>query len=955
MPVIPEGREKKVTEGGKGVHKRGEGTGLGKVGGSARPSSGGSGGGSSSPQRSSGSGGGKGPLYLIALLIVALLGGGGGISALLGGGGSDDTNTTQTTTTTTSGGTYSGSTGSGTTTSPYSGSYGSYGSYGNYGGSSSSGHYGSNTNPFAGSGSGSSSPYSQYTQEGSYGSSSSGSSSSGSYSSGSSSSGSYSSGSSSSGGYSLEDILESYFGSYGDTTTSEPSSGASSYESYSGSSSSIDLSGLSSLFGSGLSQSASGVSGGWVDGSGSVGVLNTSVAEGSRAKFTKLKGNGKDTVTIMIFMCGTDLESRSGMATSDLMEMTNAEISDKVNILVYTGGCKAWKNNIVSAQKNQVYRVRSNGIEKVVDSDGQKAMTAPDTLLAFMKWCAKNYPADRNELIFWDHGGGSVTGYGYDEKFASSGSMDLAEIQSAIRSSGLKFDFIGFDACLMATAENALALADYADYLIASEETEPGLGWYYTNWLTSLSQNTSTPTLDLAKELIDDFVDVSAKKCPGQSTTLSLVDLAELQTTVPDKFAAFAKDTSTMLENSEYKAVSTARNSSREFAKSTRIDQIDLVHLAQNMGTEEGDALVEVLLSAIKYNRTSSDMTNSYGLSIFFPQRSLKSVSTMVKTYKTLGMDENYTRCIQEYATVSASGQSASGAGSTPYSLFGQYGSSGAYSQGSSGSYGSYQGYESYSGTDTMMELIGQLLGGRSMPEIGLDESNSDFITSSGLSAETITQSLESSWFDASALHWNTAGGTHTLTLPSSQWELVSELELSMFFDDGEGYIDLGMDNTYVVDENGTLTGDTDRTWLSLDGQPVAYYHVSTTRDESGYTTIGRVPCLYNGEYADLILVFSSDYPEGYVAGVRTDYREGETDTVAKIQSGLREGDTLDFLCDYYRYDGTFDDSYLLGDQMVVTKMPEISNTDVGEGGAIVSYRFTDLYGQHYWSEPIFE
>ena len=53
-------------------------------------------------------------------------------------------------------------------------------------------------------------------------------------------------------------------------------------------------------------------------------------------------GGGKDTVTVMIYMCGTDLESRSGMATKDLQEMLNATLSDKVTIIVETGGCARW-------------------------------------------------------------------------------------------------------------------------------------------------------------------------------------------------------------------------------------------------------------------------------------------------------------------------------------------------------------------------------------------------------------------------------------------------------------------------------------------------------------------------------------------------------------------------------------------------------------------------------------
>ena len=73
--------------------------------------------------------------------------------------------------------------------------------------------------------------------------------------------------------------------------------------------------------------------------------------------------------------------------------------------------------------------------------------------------------------------------------------MTLKGIDQALDSGGVYFDFIGFDTCLMGTVENALMLTAHADYLIASEETEPGLGWYYTNWLSRLSANTSMPTI----------------------------------------------------------------------------------------------------------------------------------------------------------------------------------------------------------------------------------------------------------------------------------------------------------------------------------------------------------------------------------------------------------------------------------------------------------------------------
>jgi len=54
----------------------------------------------------------------------------------------------------------------------------------------------------------------------------------------------------------------------------------------------------------------------------------------------------------------------------------------------------------------------------------------------------------------------------------------------------------------MATLETAIVLEPYADYMIASEEVEPGIGWYYTGWITALSRNTSIKTIDLGKSLL---------------------------------------------------------------------------------------------------------------------------------------------------------------------------------------------------------------------------------------------------------------------------------------------------------------------------------------------------------------------------------------------------------------------------------------------------------------------
>ena len=114
---------------------------------------------------------------------------------------------------------------------------------------------------------------------------------------------------------------------------------------------------------------------GWSGENASQTQLDTEVASGSREKFTKIKGGGNDTVTIMVYLCGTDLESRSGMGTSDLQEMAAANLGNKVNLLVYTGGCSSWRNNIVSSRVNQVYQVMEGGVKCLI-KDAGTAQTA---------------------------------------------------------------------------------------------------------------------------------------------------------------------------------------------------------------------------------------------------------------------------------------------------------------------------------------------------------------------------------------------------------------------------------------------------------------------------------------------------------------------------------------------------------------------------------------------------
>ncbi len=677
----------------------------------------------------------------------------------------------------------------------------------------------------------------------------------------------------------------------------------------------------------------------------SVQTVNTSVASEARAKRTVIKGGGQDKITIMVYMCGTDLESKYGMATNDLNEMLHATLNDdNVNIIVETGGTKTWKNSVISGSTLQRYRVRAGGLERLDDNVGRLSMTDPKTLTDFIKFCTENYPANRNMLIFWDHGGGSISGYGYDQLVGGS-SMTLDKINKALKDSGATFDFIGFDACLMATMETALVTEQYADYLIGSEETEPGCGWYYTNWLTELSKDPSMSTVNIGKQIIDDFTNVCKKNNAGDATTLSIIDLAEFHGTVPAAFSAFAGSVNDMLDGKQYEVVANARSDAREFGASAHIDHVDLVGLASGIGSSEAEKLVKALQGCIKYNRTSRSMANAYGMSIYFPFTSFKTVNSAVSLYKSIGMDSNYTDCVKSFASLAAGGQIATNSTSSPLgSLFGTPSgntSSTSSSDMLSGLLGSFLGGgSSSSGSGS---LIGSILGGGD---------------TSWFDSDRVMNNLD--YYDAHAIYADDMmltekNGASVLRLSKEKWEMVETVQLNVFYDDGEGYIDLGMDNVYRFDGDGDLAIEYDRTWVALNGQIVPYYMISDVTDSGNRVITGRVPAMLNNELVYIIVVFDDSTPEtknGYVAGARYIYSNGETDTLGRGLIKIKDGDKIDFVCDYYTYAGEYESSYLLGDTLVVSGGISVSNVRIDSSAVCrVCYCLTDIYGNEFWTE----
>ncbi len=280
--------------------------------------------------------------------------------------------------------------------------------------------------------------------------------------------------------------------------------------------------------------------------------------------------------TIMMYDCGSNLETLAGLATYNLHQILNANFSkdDKVKFIIMTGGSEYWQTPTylladpndpdaditVNPLYNQVWEAKgadaaeNPGKMVLLEPEGlhnkqapdpnpddwvidRELMSDPQLLKDFINYCVDHYPAEKYDLILWDHGGGPIDGFGGDENVGGGMSaMSFADILDAISDNdvvknGGKFDFIDFDACLMGSVELTLAFADYMDYYIASPELEPGYGQNYKGWLDYLGIEPGMDAFEIGKKIVDDFIafyDKPEGDGSSQEGTLAVIDVNKL-------------------------------------------------------------------------------------------------------------------------------------------------------------------------------------------------------------------------------------------------------------------------------------------------------------------------------------------------------------------------------------------------------------------------------------------
>ena len=120
--------------------------------------------------------------------------------------------------------------------------------------------------------------------------------------------------------------------------------------------------------------------------------------------------------SIYWYLCGSDLESGGGFATGDLSELLEVQLPEDVNVVIETGGASVWQNDVVDASKLQRWVYNSEGLQ-LIDEQPSASMGQAQTLADFLQFAKTNYPAERTAVLFWNHGGGSVSGAAFDELY----------------------------------------------------------------------------------------------------------------------------------------------------------------------------------------------------------------------------------------------------------------------------------------------------------------------------------------------------------------------------------------------------------------------------------------------------------------------------------------------------------------------------------------------------------
>ena len=603
-------------------------------------------------------------------------------------------------------------------------------------------------------------------------------------------------------------------------------------------------------------------------------------------------GDTSTTWTVLVYMCGSDLESQSGLATDNLVELTGSDLGKNVNFVIETGGAKKWLNNVIGPKKIERYVATSEGIAFVEDAK-LTSMGEASTLADFISWGTKKYPADRMMLIFWDHGGGTLAGVCADELHADKhGTIDtltLPEMAKALKKAGHHFDVIGFDTCLMATLETAQTVEPWADYMVASEESEPGGGWAYDTWPGWLAQYPGMAVDELARGICDSYYFKCVNTYTDNLATLSVTDLSKVKALA----SAFNKASETLFiatqDTNSMRLIAQAASRAENYGGNTpaqgytdMVDLGDLMKKADPVLSPHANSVVKALDDAVIYSVNGGNHMNAHGLSVFYP---LQMNSEVFNRYEEITDEITGNTSYLRYLAVK---------------------------------YGNY-------------DKVNWSKKGKASAE------------------EAKVEPIEEG--DFKIKFKQSVDSDHRLRLTFTQgFDAVASVrfQLGRYDEDDSVYWPLGTDSNINADwKTGVFTDNFEGKWLAIDGNFVNAQVVNMTDDYTVYA----IPVNLNDKRTNLIAAWYYDSGRLEVIGAYDGVDEA-SGTVAKNMHLLTDGDKVAFLFDATDIQ-TGDAVEIELATITWNKNLALEDTDLGDGDYLYRYIIEDLFGNISYSDPV--
>ncbi len=360
--------------------------------------------------------------------------------------------------------------------------------------------------------------------------------------------------------------------------------------------------------------------------------------------------------TVMIYMNGSNLESENGEASKNIQSMLSVHMPENIRVLIYTGGTQHWQYDGISSSQNQIWLVK-DGALTLQQSFDRKNIGNSSTLAEFIAYGQQFAPYDRKALIFWDHGGGSVQGFGSDEWYDYDG-LYLYEMADAMAQGcdGVPFDLIGFDACLMASVETASVFAPYAGVLVASEEVEPGGGWDYRSAFNQLALKPGMTGEELGIAITDSYYKKYVHTPTEGNITCSVIDLTKIRA-LEEQLGDFSEGLSgSIAVPAAMQTLSAARQNSESYGDepgAVSFDMIDLYNFVERQTTADPAdtaSLKSAIEDAILYEVSGSQRIYSYGMSIYFPFAAKDYFEQSLQIYDRLDFCPEYQAFIGDFA-----------------------------------------------------------------------------------------------------------------------------------------------------------------------------------------------------------------------------------------------------------------------------------------------------------------